>query len=104
MDKTMIGAISDTIQLGNYESAEKIINIPISIISALGTVMLPHMSKTDDSKFNEKIISTFELCFFILFAMFFGLTVIADDFSTLFFGKGFSLVSNIIKMLLIYQL
>lgn len=101
MDKTMIGAISDTIQLGNYESAEKIINIPISIISALGTVMLPHMSKTDDSKFNEKIISTFELCFFILFAMFFGLTVIADDFSTLFFGKGFSLVSNIIKMLLI---
>ncbi len=101
MDKTMLGSISNTIQLGNYESAEKIINIPLSIITALGTVMLPHMSKAKENEFNEKIKNTFKLCFFILFPIFVGLFIVADDFSTVFFGKEFIYTSNIIRILLV---
>ena len=44
MDKTMIGYFSSVTELGYYENAERIINIPISVITALGTVMLPRMS------------------------------------------------------------
>ena len=44
MDKIMIGNQSTMIELGYYENAEKIIYIPLSIITALGTIMLPKMS------------------------------------------------------------
>ena len=38
MDKTMIGMFSNTIELGNYESAEKIINIPLYLIEYIGKI------------------------------------------------------------------
>ena len=100
MDKTMIGSISNTIELGNYESAEKIINIPISFITALGTVMLPHMSKKNETDIRNSILSTFELTFFIILPMIIGLLVISTDFSNLFFGNEFTETSIIIKILL----
>lgn len=100
MDKTLIGAISNTVQLGNFESAEKIINIPISFITALGTVMMPHMSKTTEDKYTEKLRDTFKLCFFFIIPMIIGLFVISNDFSNIFFGDEFTLTGNIIKYLL----
>lgn len=100
MDKTMIGAFSNTIELGNYESAEKIINIPISFITALGTVMLPHMSKANDKEFDGKILDTFRLTFFFAIPMCLGIFLVSDDFCTIFFGKEFTLAANIIKLLI----
>ena len=44
MDKIMLGNMSSYDQVGFYNNAEKIINIPMGIITALGTVMLPRMS------------------------------------------------------------
>ena len=44
MDKIMIGAMSSKAQLGYYENAEKVINIPMTVIASFGTVMLPKMS------------------------------------------------------------
>lgn len=101
MDKTMIGYFSNTFQLGNYENAEKIITIPISFITALGTVMLPHMAKSDDYNFSKKIKDSFRLCFFMLFPISICLIVIADDFSTVFFGNEFIYSANLIKILTI---
>lgn len=100
MDKTMIGMFSNTIELGNYESAEKIINIPISFITALGTVMLPHMSKIDEKDFNKKILDTFELCFCFVIPMALGLFAISENFSDLFFGMEFSKTGKLIKILI----
>ncbi len=37
MDKIMLGSISGTIQVGFYANSEKIISIPLSIITAVGT-------------------------------------------------------------------
>ena len=101
MDKTMIGYFSNTFQLGNYENAEKIITIPISFITALGTVMLPHMAKSDDYNFSKKIKDSFRLCFFMLFPISICLIVIAGDFSTVFFGNEFIYSANLIKILTI---
>ena len=44
MDKIMIGVLSNKVQLGYYENAEKVINIPMGIITSFGVVMLPKMS------------------------------------------------------------
>lgn len=92
MDKTMLGAMSGTLELGYYDNAEKIIHIPISFVTALGTVMIPYMSKNSDNsndEFFEKIIQSFKLCFFFTIPMVFGLIAIGNDFAVLFFGKEF---------------
>ena len=43
MDKIMLGNMSGFLDVGYYEQAEKIINIPLIFITSLGTVMLPRM-------------------------------------------------------------
>lgn len=103
MDKTMLGALSGTANLGYYENAEKIINIPISIVAALGTVMLPYMSKiksNDTDSINKNIYSNFELTFLFTIPFLFGLLAISNDFSLVFFGNEFAPSGTIIKLLL----
>lgn len=101
MDKTMLGLISGTNSLGLYENAEKIINIPVSLITALGTVMLPSMSKTKSvEKFNEKLYFSFKLCLFIVIPIAFGLLAISRDFAILFFGNEFRNSGVIIQLLI----
>lgn len=101
MDKTLIGAIASTYELGLFDNSEKIINIPISILTAMGTVMLPYMSKQakDKSLIEQKILSSFEMCFCFMVAMMFGLLAISDDFSIIYFGSGFEKCGEIIKLL-----
>lgn len=99
MDKTMIGIFANTIELGNYESAEKIINIPISFVTALGTVMLPHMSKKSENEIKKSIYSTFELTFFMVLPMVIGLLLVSNNFSNLFFGDEFLKTGMLIKYL-----
>lgn len=101
MDKTMLGYFSGTLELGYYENAEKIISIPISIVTALGTVMLPNISKTinDKEKFMKKVYSSFELCFFLVIPMFFGLIAIGKDFSIIFYGDSFEKTGYIVRLL-----
>lgn len=100
MDKTMLGSISNSIELGNYESAEKIINIPISFITALGTVMLPHMSKISKEKLKKNIYSSFELSFFFVCPIFIFLEIIAGNFSSIFFGSEFKKTEYIIRIMM----
>lgn len=102
MDKTMIGLLSSVTQLGYYENAEKIINIPIAVITALGTVMLPRMSyllenKSDDV---EKTISqSLKLSMLLAMNMFFGILLIASDGSIIIFGKAFAKSGVIMQLL-----
>ena len=55
MDKIMIGSMSTVIQVGFYENSEKIVNIPLGIITALGTVMLPKISNLQKKSSNDEI-------------------------------------------------
>lgn len=104
MDKTMIGSFSGTAELGYYENAEKIIAIPVSLITAFGTVMMPHMSKSFDEEqdmFNQKIYKSFQLCFCFIIPMLFGLIAVGNDFSIVFFGEQFVKSGKIIQFLAI---
>lgn len=106
MDKTMIGGIVSTTELGYYENAEKIINIPIGILTAIGTVMLPFMSKqsekdqsTINDKKNDVLYRMFQVCFMIMFPMAFILFAIAKDFTSIYFGPGFEKSGDILMLL-----
>lgn len=105
IDKVMVGSISGMVQAGFYENSEKIVNMPIGIIGALGTVMLPRISnliangnkKICDYYFNVSMI----FVMFIAFGLCFGIAGIASTFAPVFFGKEFEECSKLISYLAI---
>lgn len=104
MDKTMIGVFSPVEEVGFYENAEKIINVPIAIITAFGTVMLPKMSNLYSKKYEkEKTLNVIEksitAVMFISFAMTMGICSISRNFSVLFFGENFAKTGILIQYL-----
>lgn len=93
MDKIMLGVITDVSEVGFYENAEKIINIPLAFITPLGTVMLPRISnlvaKNNTEKINHYIHKSIVFVMFMSLGMCFGLMAIANDFAPFFFGESF---------------
>ncbi len=93
MDKIMLGSLSNILEVGYFENAEKILNVPLAIVTALGTVMLPRISnivsKGKETKVNAYIEKSSIFISFIIFATMFGLIAISNDFSILFFGDAF---------------
>ena len=84
MDKIMVGSMSTVTEVGYYENAEKIINVPLALISALGTVMLPRISnilvQTDnddaENKIDNYIDKSTSLIMFMSFGMSFGIIAV----------------------------
>jgi len=103
MDKVMLGNMSDYDQVGYYQSAEKIINIPTGVITALGTVMLPRMSNLiatgNTSKSNQYIRVSFKLVTTIGAAIAFGLIGVTNVLTPVYFGSEFLPTAPLITLL-----
>ncbi len=103
MDKIMLGIMSSYEETGIYEYAEKIINIPIGIISALGIIMMPRMSNLYASKKDDIAQSYIEFSLrfimFISLACTAGLIGVANDFIPLFLGIKFIECISVIYIL-----
>lgn len=103
MDKVMLGAISNVSEVGFYEQGEKITNIPLTLITALGTVMLPRISniisKGEKEKVNQYISKSIRFVMFMSLAMFFGLLTIGREFAPLYLGNDFKKSGIVIMML-----
>lgn len=91
MDKIMLGQMSTIHQVGYYESSEKILNIPLGVITALGTVMLPRMSnlaaKGKVKESTQYIYNSMLFAMFLAAAMMFGIAGIAEDLVPVFLGE-----------------
>jgi len=102
MDKTMIGQFSTMTELGYYENAEKIINIPIAIITALGTVMLPRMSyemTRKEQDISKLIFNSLKLALILSCNMSLGLVLISSNGAIIFFGSEFAKSGLIMQLL-----
>ncbi len=104
LDKVMIGAIVENkVESGYYEQAQKIIKILLTIVTALGTVMLPRIAnkfadgKTDEIKRNIK--TSFKFTYLLAFPMLFGIIAISNRFVPVFLGAGYEEVSLLIKII-----
>lgn len=103
MDKIMLGMMTNLTEVGYYQNSEKIIDIPESLIMALGTVMLPRMSNLIAN--NKKEEGTRYIYYSILFAAFlssslgFGIAGISREFVPWFFGQGFNPCITIFSIL-----
>lgn len=104
MDKIMLGSITgNMIQMGWYENAEKIISIPIGLITALGTVMLPRMSNlvaiNNNAETNKIIENSFIFSTMISFSTGFGLIAVGDLLAPILFGLEFLECGRLIILL-----
>lgn len=103
MDKVMLGYMSSMTDLGYFENAEKIINVPVALITAIGTVMLPRMTalissnKIDESQMYIDKTMLMVLAFANM-AMF-GIIAISKEFSVLFYGSNFTQTGVIMNYL-----
>ena len=94
MDKIMLGNMSEINQVALYENAEKIIQVPISIVTAIGTVMLPKISnllsegKEEETKMY--VNKSFDLIMMIAFPMTFGIMAVCEKFMPLYLGAEFT--------------
>ena len=105
MDKIMLGIMSSMENVGYFENAEKIINVPLSFITALGTVMLPRISnliaKGENEQINKYINKSMEFVIFLSIPLALGLIAVGDTFAPIFFGDEFITTGYIIQYLAI---
>lgn len=105
MDKVMLGKIIDINEVGYYEYGERIINLPMAIITALGTIMLPRISNLISQNKTEEVDNyinkSIEFIMFLSFPMCFGIITIASTFVKVFLGNEFINTINIVELLAI---
>lgn len=103
MDKIMLGFITNKIQVGLYENADKVINMPMTVIISFSTVMLPRITTliSTGNKERSEYYTTLSYRYMELIAigMCFGLYCVADLFSLIFWGEEFISCGILIKIL-----
>lgn len=94
VDRTIIGFYLDMNNVGFYENAYKIAKVPVVIITALGSVMLPRITKliadgeiSEASRYLRKSLS---LTMFVTCAISFGLCSVSSSLIPIYLGDGFS--------------
>ena len=91
--KTMLGVWSDNVQGGYYYNVDKLIYIPLQVITGVGIILLQKASvfraegREEDNRQLTRISLFSFLC--ISIAMAFGMAAVAPEFVPLFFGEEF---------------
>lgn len=93
MDKTMLGILSDAYQSGYYYNADKIINVPVCIISGINIVFLPRISalfaQNKIQEANNMFMISLQSVILIASAIGFGIMTISKEFVPFFLGAGY---------------
>ena len=104
LDKTMLGSmLDDMVEVGYYEQAQKIIKILLTVITAISTVMMPRIANCfaegNDKQIKAYMMKTFRFVFLLAFPLMFGIIVVSNNFTPLFFGHGYDKVPELISIL-----
>ncbi|WP_437788648.1 flippase [Lacticaseibacillus paracasei] len=102
LNKTMLGAIVGVTAAGYYDNSDKIVKIILALVTASGTVLLPHIAH-DYSNGNMKKISTsayntMHVIMVLAMPLASGLMAVAPLFTKIFFGPGFSPVATLMRI------
>ncbi|WP_418611259.1 polysaccharide biosynthesis C-terminal domain-containing protein [Levilactobacillus brevis] len=102
LNKSMIGLISSVRAAGYFDQSDKIVKITLAIVTATGTVMLPHVANAfangEYQKTKNYLYKSFSFVSAMSIPMFFGLLAIADKFIPLFLTAKFNEVIPIIMI------
>lgn len=93
LDRTMLGILSSTDDVGIYDQALKVLNILLTLVTSLGSVMLPRVSNLLASGDHKAVNKMHEMSFLIynlvIFPMIAGMLIVNNDFVSFFLGSDF---------------
>ena len=93
MDKTLLGIFADEKSGGYYYNADKLLNIPLTLIGACCNVFMSRTSNLIAQKDYEEVervrAKSMQLSLFLISAIALGIAGVADKFIPMFFGAGF---------------
>ncbi len=103
LDKVMIGWFSDTsIENGYYEQAEKIVKIVLTVVTTMGTVMVPrfaYLYKQEKwEEINIYLKKGFSFVWMTSIPLCLGIILISNSFVPWFFGNDFLFVRPLMKI------
>lgn len=103
MDKTMLGFLDNTTQVGYYSQGQRIIELAITVLNSLISVLLPRISflfsQGNIKELQCLIDKVLRYIFMMAMPMILGCVLLIDWFVPIFFGSGYDPVGNIIKVL-----
>lgn len=93
VNKTMLGSMTSVQSAGYFDQSDKMIKMVLAIVTATGTVMLPHVASAFANKEYRKILrylyKSFDFVTVVSVPMAFGLAAISPKFVPLFFSSKF---------------
>lgn len=103
-DKVMLKSMTgEAAQVAYYAYAEKIINIPLAVITALGTVMMPRFanlySNSNKNIIAEYLSKTVSFAMFLAIPMMVGLASIASGFMPWYLGTEYNISATVVIVL-----
>lgn len=103
LDKVMLGAMTNMTQTGFFEYSEKLSRMPMAVITAMGTVMLPRMTAELHAGNHEKALDLLQgsigAMLAMAFALMFGIIAIAPEFAPVFLGDQFASCWSLMSVL-----
>ena len=97
----MLDLLSTESEVGYYYAADKIVYIPLGLITAIGTVMLPRVSSmiSDSKKRTTALLDkSTELSVCMSSAVGFGIAAISREFVPFFFGDGYEKCATLLVL------
>lgn len=105
LDKIMLGVMSTEEQVAFFSYSERISRLPLSVLQALGVVMMPRMSyllmEGEREKALELIKSSIWIMLAASMALTFGISAVAPEFVPVFLGEGYEPCVSIMTFLVV---
>lgn len=113
LNKTMLGIMVSVEATGYFDQSDKMVKMALAIVTATGTVMLPHVasafSKGQVEKTKYYLYQSFQFVTAIAIPIIMGLMAVTAKFVTLFFTKSFlpvipiMLIESVVIMLIAWS-
>ena len=102
-DKLMLKWIrNDNLENGYYDQTYKIIEICLIFATALNATLMPRLSylyaNNMKQEYRQLFFKSIQLAVMFTLPMVIGLYIVADEFVTIFFGRGFEKVGFLLKL------
>lgn len=102
LNKTMLGSFINVAAAGFYDNTDKIIHVVLAVVTATGTVLLPHVAnqfaKGEMEGLRKTFVTSFDFVSVISVPLVFGVAAIAQKFAILYLGQSFAIVGPLLMI------
>lgn len=102
VNRIMLGRMADAVAVGQFDYADKIVKIVLAVVTATGSVMLPHIANKfaqgDVRGIRQSLYNSFDFVTALAMPMMFGLAAVSTTFAPWFLGDEFADTGRIILL------